>query len=240
MILPIIALLAGSYLQYQAQNNASKKATTTAVQNAARMDERSRQAEKKALDRAADYQTDTRQAEQADIEQGLASEYMAPVESAQAINAATTTTQGDVSADYKNAKAASDLNVVKNARQLAGLMAKVNSANRLRGNEAVRMTDTGMDIDRLANFANREGQIGQYAVQQAGRPDSGMMLAGSLLQGAGMLGMSGAFSGAKAGTGAAAVDGMTVATPTPYGTALSSQPVGTNLPGSLRGWKIGV
>jgi hypothetical protein len=205
-IAAIIAMIGGAGMQYKATNDASKKAREEALRSQMRMDQYSQQAEKKALDRAQEYNTDTRQGEQSEIEAGLNADYLAPVESATAINAGATTTQGNVSNDYTTAKAQSEVNLMKNARTLAGLLAKTTSANRLRGNEAVRMTDTASDIDRLGNFAGREGQIDQHAIQQAGIPDAGMMLGGSLLSGAGSMGLSygGAAQGAAGGSGVSA------------------------------------
>lgn len=231
-IAALMAMVAGAGMQYKATTDASKKAREQALANAQRQDEYSRQAEKKALDNAQEYSTDKRMEEQAGIEEGLTKEFVAPVESAQQIASQATTTQGDVSNDYKAAKAQSDLNLMKNARQLAGLMSKVTSANRLRNNEAIKMTDTAAGIDRLANFANREGQIGQYAVQQAGIPDAGMMLGGSVLQGLGSVGMAGGFGGAAQkvtgpGVTAASSTSANAAAPIATGTGTGFKTVGT-------------
>lgn len=232
-IAALIAMVAGTGMQYKATTDAAKKAREEALRSQMRMDQYSQQAEKKALDRAQEYNTDTRQNEQSQIEAGLSAEYMAPVESATAINAGATTTQGNVSNDYTTAKAQSEVNLMKNARTLAGLLAKTTSANRLRSNEAVRMTDTGMDIGRIGNFANREGRIDEYAFEQAGVPDAGMMLGGSLLSNAGSMGLSyggAGTAGTSQGTGVSATASSSANSGAPIvGTGsgrLGFQPVG--------------
>ena len=195
----LIAMAAGSAMQYKASTDAAKRAQEATVRGLANQDQLTRKAEKKALDQAQEFNVDDRKTEQQQIEQQLAQEFIAPVDSAQAINSQTATTQGDVSNDYTSAKAASDLNVMKNARNLAGLMAKTTGAGRLRTNEAVRMADTAADLDRLGSFSRGQAGADQIAIQNAGRPDAELQLAGGLLSAAGSAGMGGAFGGATAG-----------------------------------------
>lgn len=204
----LIAMAAGSALQYKASTDAAKRANAATLRGLANQDQLTRKAEKKALDQAQEFNVDDRKSEQQQIEQQLAQEFIAPVDSAQAINSQTATTQGDVSNDYTSAKAASDLNVMKNARNLAGLLAKTTGAGRLRTNEAVRMADTAADLDRLGSFSRGQAGVDQIAVQNAGRPDAGLQLAGGLLSGVGSMGVSGAFSGAGAGTGSVSGGGI--------------------------------
>lgn len=93
-----------------------------------RQQEYQRQAEQTALERANDYKTENRQEKQEAIRQELEQEYSAPALAAQEINANAATTQGDVSGDYRAAKAKSDANVENLAKTFASLMARTNAA----------------------------------------------------------------------------------------------------------------
>ncbi|CAL62402.1 Hypothetical protein HEAR2269 [Herminiimonas arsenicoxydans] len=214
----LIAMLAGTAIQYKSNTDAAKRAQEQTLRSLANQDGLNRKAEKKALDQAQEFNIDDRKNEQQQIEQQLAQEFIAPVDSAQAINSQVATTQGDVSNDYTNAKTASDLNVMKNARNLAGLMAKTTGAGRLRTNEAVRMADTAAGIDRLGNFARGQAGVDQLAIQNAARPNAGMQLAGGLLSGVGTMGLMGAFGGAaKPASEAGALGSGMYQTPVPTG-----------------------
>lgn len=203
----LAALLAGTAMNYKATNDASKRAQAATLLSLANQDDFSKKAEKKALAQADEFKIEDRKNEQQQIEEQLTKDFIAPVDTAQAINSQTATTQGDVSNDYSAAKAASDLNVMKNARNLAGLMAKTTGAGRLRTNEAVRMADTAAGVDRLGNFARGQAGVDQLAITAAARPDAGLQLGGGLLSAAGTAGMMGAFSGASGAASSPALGG---------------------------------
>lgn len=134
---------------------------------------------------------------------------MAPVSESQAIRAGQQTTQGDVSNDYTTAKAASDLQTVKDAENLARMLGRTTSAGRLRLNEGIRLMDTGQEIGTLGNFSRGQHMADQYAIQGAGQVDPGMMLAGSLLQTAGTAGLmagGGGVTGAETAAANASAD----------------------------------
>jgi hypothetical protein len=200
----LLAMLAGTAMQYKASTDAAKRARQESLRAMQRQDDFNRQAEKKALDQAQDFSTEKRQDEQSQIEEEMTQEMLAPVESANQINAQTETTQGDVSNDYKAAKVKSEQNLKDNANKLASLMARVNSASRLRGNEAIRMADTAAGIDRLGNFAKGMQGVDNYTVSQAARPDAGLVLGGQMLQGVGMLGLGGKAPGTETTQGVVA------------------------------------
>jgi hypothetical protein len=203
----LAAMLAGTAMQYKASSDSNKRAQAATLRSLANQDELTRKAEKKALAQADEFKIDDRKNEQQQIEEQLAKDFIAPVHTAQAINSQTATTQGDVSNDYTSAKAASDLNVMKNARNLAGLMAKTTGAGRLRTNEAVRMADTAAGIDRLGNFARGQAGVDQLAINAAARPDAGLQLGGGLLSAVGGAGLAGAFSGAGGAASSPALGG---------------------------------
>lgn len=205
-IAALIASLGGTALQYKANQDAAARADEETRKALARQDALQREAEQKALGQAQQFNTPDRQVAQQQIEQQLTQEFTQPAESAQNIHAQQATTQGNVSDDYTAAKAASDLNTLKNARALAGLFAKTTAASRLRGNEAIQVADTAAGIDRLGNFSRGQAGADQLAIENAARPDAGTQLVGGLLQAAGTAALAG---GAGKAAGAAGGSGIT-------------------------------
>ncbi len=211
-IASLIAMAAGTAMQYKASSDAAKRAEQQTRMSIANQAELQRQAETKALGQAQQFAAPERANEQQNIEQALTEEFIKPVENSAEMNAKATTTQGNVSGDYTSAKAASEVNIAKNARMLAGLLGKTTGAGRLRQNEAISMAQTAAGIDRLGNFSRGQAGADQIGIQEAGRPNGGMMAAGSLLSGAGSYGMGGGFNGLTGATGASAAanaSGMT-------------------------------
>lgn len=190
-IAAITAAIAGSGMQYKASTDAQKRQQDEIRRSLESQKALQMQAESRALSAADKFATPERQKEQQQIEDTMTQELMAPVSESQTIRAGQQTTQGNVSGDYQSAKAASDLNSIKTAQSLARMLGKTSSANRLRMNEGIRLTDAGQDIDRLGSFSRGQAGADQVAIQQAGLVDPGMMLAGSLLQTAGTAGMAG-------------------------------------------------
>lgn len=149
------------------------------------------------MDRAQDYETPKRKEEQEQIAAEITENLVAPVSESQAIRAGQQTTQGDVSNDYTTAKAASDLQTVKDSENLARMLGRVSSSGRLRLNEGIRLMDTGQQIGTLQNFSRGQHAADQMAIQAAGQANPGMVLAGSLLQ---SLGTAGLMAGGGAAT----------------------------------------
>jgi hypothetical protein len=194
-IAALVAAVAGAGVQYNAAREAQARMeaeTRRSLENQRRLQ---MQAEKKALDTAANYETPKRQAEQAQIAEQITQELIAPVSESQAIRQGQQTTQGNVSEDYLTAKAASDLNTLKQAEQMARLLGKTTSASRLRMNEGIRLMDAGMDVDRLNNFSRGQAWADQIAINAAGQVDPGQMFLGALLQAGGSAGLAGGFGG---------------------------------------------
>lgn len=194
-IAALVAMLAGTAMQHKASTDAAQRQEQATREALARQDEFQRMAEKKALDTADDFSADKRQADQAQIESELTQQFTKPVESAQQINAAQATTQGNVSKDYTAAKAGSDLQVMKSAEALARLLGKTTAAGRMRTNEAIKMTDAASGIDRIGNFSRGMAGADQIGIQAAGRPSAGLTLGGSLLQAGGGAALAGGANG---------------------------------------------
>jgi hypothetical protein len=238
-IAALVAAVAGAGIQYKASSDAQERQRREIAASLQAQRELQMQAEKKAMDAASGYETPKRAAEQeqlaADIEQSL----IQPVSESQAIRAQQQTTQGDVSGDYATAKAAADLETMKQAEQLARLLGKTTSASRLRMNEGIRLMDTGQAVDQLAGFSRGRQGADNIAIQQAGLVDPGQVFLGSLLQSAGSAGlMAGGGSAAASGTGlkATAGEGMNLFAPS-GGMGLKmtgGSGIGLKAPGGLR------
>lgn len=188
-IAALVAAVAGAGVQYKASTDAQARQQREIANSLQSQRSLQMQAEKKATDAAQNFEAPKRADEQSQIAEQLTQELMAPVSESQTIRAGQQTTQGNVSGDYQQAKTASDLNAIKSAEQLARMLGKTSSANRLRMNEGIRLMDAGQGIDQLAGFSRGQAGADQIAIQQAGQVDPGMQLAGSLLQTAGTAGM---------------------------------------------------
>jgi hypothetical protein len=202
-IAALVAALAGSAIQYKAGTDAQERQKAEIQRSLEAQRVLQQQAESKALGAASKFATPDRVAEQSQIADQITQELIAPVSESQSIRAGQQTTQGAVSGDYKSAKAASDLNTVKAAEQLARMMGKTASSGRLRMNEGIRLMDTGQQIGTLGNFSAGQHGADNTAITQAGLIDPGMQFAGSALQGIGTAGMMGG-----AGKAAVGADGL--------------------------------
>ncbi len=211
----IIALVASAALQ-QINSNVVQNRQSREVEGAMRRQrEYQRQAEKIAMDNVDDFQQDTRADRQNEIRQQLTEQYYRPVEAAQTANAGKAAVQGNVSSDYQQAKAASDTNQLKAAKDFAGLYGQQESAYRLRQNEGLKMTDSANKIARINNFSTGMGNVDQYAIKQASRPDAALNFGSQVLGiiGSSMLGAELAAVGgaAQAGTTGAGTVGFDTA-----------------------------
>lgn len=205
-IAALVAMVAGAGMQYKATQDARSRQDASIRESLARQRELQQQAEQRAMTTARDYGTEDRRAEQTQIADQITQELLAPVSESQAIRAQQSTTQGNVSNDYTTAKAASDVQSLKAAEQLARLLGKSTSANRLRMNEGIRLMDTGQAIDQLGSFSRGNAAADQIAIDQAGRPSAGLQFAGSVLQGVGTAGLLGGASGKVTGADLAAAN----------------------------------
>jgi vacuolar-type H+-ATPase subunit H len=206
-IAALVAMVAGAGMQYKATQDARSRQDASIRESLARQRELQQQAEQKAMSTAREYGTEDRRTEQTQIADQITQELLTPVSESQAIRSQQSTTQGNVSNDYSTAKAASDVQSLKAAEQLARLLGKSTSANRLRMNEGIRLMDAGQAIDQLGSFSRGNQAADQIAITQAGRPDAGLQFAGSVLQGVGSAGfMAGGSAGKVTGADLAAAN----------------------------------
>lgn len=233
-IAALMAMVAGSAMQYKAQQDASKRQQAETRASLARQAEFQQQAERKAMDTAQEFTTDNRSEKQQQIEENLIQEFIKPAESAQQINSAQSTTQGNVSNDYTAAKAGRELETMKTAQALARILGKTTSAGRLRTNESIRVADAASGIDQLGNFSRGQAGADQLAIQNAGRPSAGMMLGGSALQAAGGAALAGGANGTIGkifGQSASAAQpaASQVMSGMPLGSGMASAPIPTGI-----------
>ena len=151
----IAALVASAALQQINTNIAASRQQQAAREAMKRQRDYQMRAEKIAMDSAQEYNMDTREKKQDEIAEELTQTYFRPVEAAQTEHAAAARTQSDVSQDYLHAKSASDSRQMDSAKELATLLGRKNSANRLRQYEAIDMADNASEIARINDYANR-------------------------------------------------------------------------------------
>ncbi|MBK5570093.1 hypothetical protein [Ensifer sp. SSB1] len=201
-IAAVIAMLAGAAATYKANQDAAQRQQREVMASLARQRDLQMQAEDKAKKTAEQFAPEDRKQEQTQIADKLTEEFNAPVQSAQQINNAQSTTQGNVSSDYVAAKAASNLNQMKQAESLARLLGKTTAASRLRTNEAIRVADAAAGIDRLGSFSRGQAAADEIGINAAGRPDAGLILGGQVVGALGAGGLAMAGGAANAGTAA--------------------------------------
>ena len=177
----IAALVASAALQQINTNMAASRQQKVTREAMKRQRDYQMRAEKIAMDNAQEYRTDTREKKQDEIADELTQTYFRPVETAQTEHAAAARTQGDVSQDYLNAKSASDSRQMASAKELATLLGRKNSANRLRQYEAIDMADNASEIARLNNYASRMYDIDNYAIKTAGQGNPFLQLGSQVL-----------------------------------------------------------
>lgn len=188
-IAALVAAVAGAGLQYKASTDAQERQRREIEASLQAQRELQMQAEKKAMDAASGYETPKRAAEQQQLATEIEQSLIQPVSESQAIRAEQQTTQGNVSGDYQTAKAAADLQTMKQAEQLARLLGKTTSASRLRMNEGIRLMDTGQAVDQLGSFSRGRQGADNIAIQQAGLVDPTKVFIGQILQAAGSAGI---------------------------------------------------
>ena len=165
----IAALVASAALQQINTNIAASRQQKATREAMKRQRDYQMRAEKIAMDSAQEYNMDTREKKQDEIAEELTQTYFRPVEAAQTEHAAAARTQGDVSQDYLNAKSASDSRQMDSAKELATLLGRRDSANRLRQYEAIDMADNASEIARINDYANRMYNVDSYAIKAAGQ-----------------------------------------------------------------------
>lgn len=197
----LISMIAGAAVQQQAAASARRNQQRLIQENLMRQQGFQREAEQAALDRAKDFAPEVREDKQKQLEQEATQQMIQPVEQAAPAMQEQSAVQGNLSQDYTAGRAKSQAEQLRDANALASILGKITGAGRLRQNEALGMAETGQLIDRLKSFSRGSQAAADVGIQQAGIPNGGAMLGGTLLQGLGSVGMmSGLGEAAKAGS----------------------------------------
>jgi hypothetical protein len=187
-------MLAGGAMQYKASTDAAQRAKQQAVQAQQRQLMAQNAATDVAAQRAAQYDPTIRDQNQQQIQGALTQTYdqaaTKPQITAQGVQVGTTIPDSQGTADYTLAKAKETAKTTASLHALAGLMGRIGSASTLREGEAVGMGDTAGAIGRIQGGAGNIAGIDQYATQQAGNLNPGMLFAGQMLGAAGKYGMA--------------------------------------------------
>lgn len=181
-IAALVAMVAGAAYQRQASIEAQDRQQQAIINGLNAQEELQKKAEKVALDKAKEFDPNERIKNQAQLEEQISSELIAPVSESQKIRSENAGVQGNVSDDYNTAKAKADLNTLKTAESMARLLGKTTSSNRLRMNEGIGLMDAGQSIDQLNSFSRGQQGADNIAIQRAGLTDPNKVFAGQLLQ----------------------------------------------------------
>jgi hypothetical protein len=195
LLLPLAATIGGAAIQHRASKQAQQRQDAAIAQAMERQRQYQEQAMQRTMQTADTFAAPKREEAQQQIAQQTENVLYDPVEQSQTQRTAAQQTTADVSSEYQAMKAASELETLRKARQLAKLMGSVQSAGLLRDGEAVRMADTAQDVDRFNNFARGQMAADQFGIERAGRLDGKKVLLGQLLQAGGNMGMAGMFGG---------------------------------------------
>lgn len=186
--LSIGAMLASAYLQNDAASSAADRQQQEAVRAQQRQAEQRSRANKVVMDRAQEFDAENRASKQADmartIEGQLTKSADAPAITAQGVTIGAGLSPQ--SADYKAVQGKEQTRVANSLHQLASLMGRTGSAGQLRQGEAIGIGDTAGALGRIQTGANNIGQIDKTAIELAGQPSVGQMIAGQALGGYGM------------------------------------------------------
>ncbi|MBM6928191.1 hypothetical protein [Parasutterella secunda] len=197
LIISLIGAAMQTYASYQSNKDAQSIINRAEQQNTAD--------HKKLIDNinqeTTNYAAEKRKEAQDEIASQLEGQFKEPVSESQAIRAEQQTTQGDVSEDYKRAKAASDQRTQQTIGTLANLMGRVKSSGRLRMNEGIRMADMASENDWLANNAMNRSTAAKIDAQNA---LNGYQTLKMLGQGASAVGTALSLGSSLAGSGASA------------------------------------
>ena len=185
IIAGIAAMVAGAAAQQYGAAQQSRKASNLANQALLMQRRQTDEAQKKVMDVAQQYDTDTTNKQLADTAEQLSDQYAAPVSEEQKIRASQQGTSGYLSNDYKNAKASSDESDLSYVKNLASLMGNVNASGRLRMNQGFNLARAAQDITQANKFNAMDNATNIADIQATANASNGWQTGGGILQGLG-------------------------------------------------------
>lgn len=204
LIAGLVALVVGAAANQYGQARQASKAQGQADQLLMQQKKQGEDINNEILKAANEYRDQARQDRTADIAAELATRYEQPVLASQSERSEGQAVEGNVSDDYKAAKARQDAQSLQDVRDLASLMGRVNSASRLRMNEGFDLAKAQQRIAQMNKFANMDNNLGLMQVQATANGRNGWNNVGDGLQIIGAALASYGAAGAAAGGGAAA------------------------------------
>lgn len=176
---------AGSYMQSQAQDEAADKQQKAINDSLELQDQYSQKAEAKALENADQYDAkdrlvkfdETRQAAGDSLAQQLTASREAAPQTAQP--------SGRMSQAFLTGDAKAKADQFEQSINMAQLMGKMRGAGDMLTDEGYKNADYATQLGLIGRDANGSARASQAGINAAGQVDSGSMLAGGLLSGAG-------------------------------------------------------
>lgn len=253
VIAGIVALVAGAAANQYGQARQASKAQGQADQLLMQQRKQGEDINDEILKAADQYRDQARQDRTAEIAGELATRYEQPVLASQSGRSEGQAVEGNVSDDYKSAKARRDAQSLQDVRDLASLMGRVNSASRLRMNEGFDLAKAQQRIAQMNKFNNMDNTLGLMQVQATANGRNGWNNLGDGLQilgtalatygaagaaaGGAAAGSSAAAGGSSAGTGlttAAAHNGVNSGLVAGAGSTLPTSTLGSGFMTGLR------
>jgi hypothetical protein len=201
-------MLASAAMSTYAQHAAAKKQQDRLRESQMRQQAAQNSATDKVVKRSMEFDAQTRNDKQAEIEQALTADLTKhvdqPLITAQGVQVGSTIPDAEGTGDFLKHRARETARAHESLRALAALMGKTGAAGELRRREAVSIGDTAGDVGRIASGANNIWQADQAGIAAAGQPSVGLMLGSAALGAYGQAGMAGAGVGGAApaaGTG---------------------------------------
>lgn len=178
---PIIAMIVGTAMQQVASQQSARAVRREEDRMNEVLRQQSLEAERKAMENAAEFDVDKRKENQAEIQEQIRQDIAQPAVDALAQAQVNSVPQGRVSGDYIAAKEASGQRQSDIAQNITRLMASQMGANHLRQREGFRMDDTAMDINRINRLAQSNARIGQERIRNASNKGAGLATLGQLV-----------------------------------------------------------
>lgn len=199
----IIAAIVGASMQMYASDQANRAAQKAMQEGNMQLLSSQDKINQKIAEAAAQYETGNREQNQAEEANRIASEIKTDVAESQAIRDSQQETAGNVSEDYKQARASSQAETSQAMNAFADLVGKIRSAGGLRLNESFKLNRYGEDISGLSRQAQGNYRVAQARAQDALHSKDGLANLGKIVSAVGTVMSMGGGAAAGAGTSAA-------------------------------------
>lgn len=184
-LIPLALAVASAVVQKKAADDAAERQKKVLAQEAATEEGYQKQATANAMEAADQYQPQTRAAAEQQVEQNAETSLGQALSQAQSPDGLPQSAQGRVSDAYLSAKAGSTAQELERAARLTQLMARMRAPTDLRTREGYALGDLAARNGSLNSDMRLAHDAYKTDAEQAGRPDSGLMMTAALLSAAG-------------------------------------------------------